>query len=71
MKIASQQVWKHKTDDKISLVVIDGVNKNYKVKIIGPRANMHMIETVSQKYITGHFYYVSSEKKKDKLEVHS
>ena len=61
MKIATKQIWKHKSDDKISLIIIEAINKNYKVKIIGPRASMHMIETVSHKYITSHYRFVKKE----------
>lgn len=67
MKLASKQVWQHKTDDHIKLVILDGVNKNYKVKIIGPKPNMHMIETVSHKYITSHYKFI--EKQKDAKEA--
>jgi hypothetical protein len=57
MKIGADQIWKHNSDSKINLLVLEAVNSYYKVKIIGPRKNMHMIETVSQKYITSHYNF--------------
>ena len=63
MKYGFLQVWKHKTNDNIYLIILDQVNEKYKVKISGPLKNMHLIEIVTSEYIKSHYTYVHTLQK--------
>lgn len=68
MKLAPNQLWKHKNNAAIDLFIIRAVYGKYKVKISGPAKNMHQIEMVSSKYITSHYSYSKTIKENPKIE---
>lgn len=57
MKLGFLQLWCHKTNIDVHLIILEQVNEKYKVKISGPLNNMHLIEIVSADYIKLHYKY--------------
>jgi hypothetical protein len=62
LKISFLQIWAHKTNANVHLIILEQVNEKYKVKISGPQKNMHLIEIVSAGYIKLHYKYVHTIK---------
>lgn len=63
MKYGFLQVWKHKTNDNVNLLILEQINEKYKVKISGPTKNMHLIEIVTPGYIKAHYTYLHTLEK--------
>jgi hypothetical protein len=69
LKLGFLQVWQHKTNPAVHLIIIERINDKYKVKINGPLKNMHLIEIVSSEYVSSHYKYahkIKIEKKAKK-----
>jgi hypothetical protein len=68
LKLGQLQIWKHKTNDNISLLINEQINDKYKVRISGPLRNMHLIEIVSGDYIRTHYKYIQTLEKPKKIK---
>lgn len=63
MKLGFMQVWTHKSNPNIYLIILENINEKYKTKICGPIKNMYLIEIVSSQYITSHYKYAHTLKR--------